>query len=150
VEQSSALFRRLMLRSWTTARLLLALFSNGLRNSASAGPWFGATSVCSAPSGKLYLSPIPEMWATLSLLTWHSNITFLSSSGQNSKLVIHIGPNGENDGKNQVFLTPGLIVGRIPLFWRFKALIGVGYQFAASDVHPSYQSNWILTMRLPF
>jgi hypothetical protein len=96
------------------------------------------------------LSPIPEMWATLSLLTWHSNITFLSSSGQNSKLVIHIGPNGENDGKNQVFLTPGLIVGRIPLFWRFKALIGVGYQFAASDVHPSYQSNWILTMRLPF
>jgi hypothetical protein len=59
-------------------------------------------------------------------------------------------PNGENYGKNQVFLTPGLIVGRIPLFWRFKALIGVGYQFAASDVHPSYQSNWILTVRLPF
>jgi hypothetical protein len=59
-------------------------------------------------------------------------------------------PNGENHGKNQVLLTPGLILGRIPLFWRFKALIGVGYQFAASDVHPSYQSNWILTARLPF
>jgi len=49
-----------------------------------------------------------------------------------------------------VLLTPGLILGRIPLFWRFKALIGVGYQFAASDVHPGYQSNWILTARLPF
>jgi hypothetical protein len=59
-------------------------------------------------------------------------------------------PNGENVTKNQVLLTPGLIIGRIPLFWRVKALIGVGYQFAASPVHPSYQSNWILTARLPF
>lgn len=59
-------------------------------------------------------------------------------------------PNGENVTKNQVFLTPGLILGRIPLFWRVKALVGVGYQFAASNVHPSYQSNWILTCRLPF
>jgi hypothetical protein len=59
-------------------------------------------------------------------------------------------PNGENVTKNQVFLTPGIILGRIPLFWRVKAVIGVGYQFAASNVHPSYQSNWILTARLPF
>ena len=59
-------------------------------------------------------------------------------------------PNGENVTKNQVFLTPGLILGRIPLFWRVKAVIGVGYQFAASNVHPSYQSNWVLTARLPF
>jgi hypothetical protein len=59
-------------------------------------------------------------------------------------------PNGENVTKNQVFLTPGLIVGRIPLFWRVKALVGVGYQFAASAVHPTYQNNWILTVRLPF
>jgi hypothetical protein len=49
-----------------------------------------------------------------------------------------------------VLITPGLILGRIPLFWRFKALIDVGYQFAASDVHPSYQSSWIFTARLPF
>jgi hypothetical protein len=59
-------------------------------------------------------------------------------------------PNGENVTKNQVFLTPGLILGRVPLFWRFKAVVGVGYQFAASNVHPSYQSNWVLTARVPF
>jgi hypothetical protein len=91
-----------MLRSWTTARLLLALFSNGLRNSASAGPW------CALNVSFQY-HIFKFLWPEFEVNYTHW-------------------PNGENDGKNQVFLTPGLIVGRIPLFWRFKALIGVGYR----------------------
>ncbi len=63
----------------------------------------------------------------------------------------------QRGGKNQVFLTPGLILGRFPIKDRVKAIIGVGYQFAVSpkytettEMTPTYNRAWLLSARLTF
>ena len=60
-------------------------------------------------------------------------------------------------GKNQVFLTPGVILGRFPIVDRVKMVVGVGYQFAVSPkvtespvMTPVYDRAWILTARMTF
>jgi hypothetical protein len=58
-------------------------------------------------------------------------------------------PNGRFTGKNQVFLTPSLIVGRIRISKRLKFIMGVGYQVAVTH-HSLYNHNLILTVRTPF
>jgi hypothetical protein len=64
---------------------------------------------------------------------------------------------GERDGKNQLFLTPGIILGRFQLGWRFKLNVGVGYQFAVEPsptikepLTPTLNHQWILTVRAAF
>ncbi len=59
-------------------------------------------------------------------------------------------PNGEHDGLNQLFLTPGLVIGRIPIAGRLGLTAGVGYQIAVTDEHPNYRNNLVLSVRLPF
>lgn len=56
---------------------------------------------------------------------------------------------GPNDGKQQLFLTPGLVVGRIPLHNRIGLTCGAGMQIAATRFH-SYDHALILTARIPF
>jgi hypothetical protein len=56
---------------------------------------------------------------------------------------------GKNAGKRQVFITPGLVVGRIPLTHRIGLTLGAGVQIAATEFHTSAH-NVILSMRLPF
>ncbi len=64
--------------------------------------------------------------------------------------------NGRRGGLNQVFLTPGLVVGRFVLPDGLKASVGVGYQFAvtpgyiANPLTPAYAHAWLLTTRLNF
>ncbi len=58
-------------------------------------------------------------------------------------------PNGTHEGLNQLFLTPGLGFGRIPIAGRVGFMIGVGCQIAVTD-HPLYHNNLILTTRIPF
>ena len=58
-------------------------------------------------------------------------------------------PNGQYSGLNQLFLTPGLVVGRIPIVGRLGLTVGAGCQFALTD-KPLYSRNFILTIRLPF
>ena len=63
---------------------------------------------------------------------------------------------GTRGGKNQVFLTPGLVVGRLPIGDRLGLTVGVGYQAAiaptyrASPLLPAYDHAWIVTTRLSF
>ncbi len=64
---------------------------------------------------------------------------------------------GERDGKTQLFLTPGLILGRFPLYGRMNFVIGAGYQFAVTPkltevpvLTPIYNHAWIVTARTPF
>lgn len=63
---------------------------------------------------------------------------------------------GERSGKDQVFLTPGLILGRFKLCDDSNLIVGAGYQFAVSPkttspvLTPTYDSNWIVTTRLSF
>lgn len=56
---------------------------------------------------------------------------------------------GTSDGKKQTFLTPGLVVGRIPLHNRLGLTFGTGMQIAATHFH-TFDHNLIFTARLPF
>ena len=64
---------------------------------------------------------------------------------------------GERAGKNQAFLTPGLILGRFELFSHARFIIGAGYQFAVSPrqiltpaLTPTYDHSWLMTARVAF
>lgn len=65
-------------------------------------------------------------------------------------------PDGQRGGKNQVFLTPGLVLGRFPVTRQLGATIGVGYQSAitpnyrASPLTPAYNHAWLVSSRLSF
>jgi hypothetical protein len=56
---------------------------------------------------------------------------------------------GPNSGRTQNFITPGIILGRLPIHHRTAFVVGTGFQIATSSFH-AYDHNWILTMRLPF
>jgi hypothetical protein len=58
-------------------------------------------------------------------------------------------PNGEKTGVNQLFLTPGLLIGRIPIHDRIGMTFGAGYQVAVTH-HPIYNNAVIATGRIPF
>ncbi|MBS1851448.1 MAG: hypothetical protein JST79_11085 [Acidobacteria bacterium] len=57
--------------------------------------------------------------------------------------------NGKNDGKKQVFLSPGLVVGKFHLWKRVGMAVGGGVQIAATEFH-SYEHNWVTSIRFPF
>jgi hypothetical protein len=65
-------------------------------------------------------------------------------------------PDGQRGGLNQVYLTPGLVVGRFSLSKDLKFTLGVGYQIAvapqyrANPLAPAYNNNWVFTTRLNF
>jgi len=56
---------------------------------------------------------------------------------------------GPNDGKTQVFLTPGIVFGRFPLWHRLAFTVGGGVQIAATHFR-TYNHKYILTVRFPF
>jgi len=58
-------------------------------------------------------------------------------------------PNGTHEGLNQLFITPGLVLGRFKLWNRVAAGVGAGCQVAVSD-HPLVHRNLILSARLMF
>lgn len=58
-------------------------------------------------------------------------------------------PDGENAGKNEVFLTPGLVIGRLPIYKRVGLTGGAGFQVAVSRFN-RYHNAWILSARIPF
>ncbi|HQT78484.1 MAG TPA: hypothetical protein PLD10_15625 [Rhodopila sp.] len=65
--------------------------------------------------------------------------------------------NGLRAGKNQVFLTPGMILGRFQIYDRAKLILGAGYQFAVSPTQtyepvltPIYNRAWLVTARIAF
>jgi hypothetical protein len=57
--------------------------------------------------------------------------------------------NGKNDGKKQVFLSPGLVVGKFQLWNRVGVALGAGVQIAATQFH-TYEHNWVTSARFPF
>lgn len=58
-------------------------------------------------------------------------------------------PNGPLAGNQQVFVTPGLVIGKIPLSRRVGLTFGAGIQIAATHFHTS-NHNAIISVRLPF
>ncbi len=57
--------------------------------------------------------------------------------------------NGKNAGKKQVFLSPGLVVGRLHLWRRMGFAVGAGVQIAATSFH-TYNHSWVASIRFPF
>jgi hypothetical protein len=58
-------------------------------------------------------------------------------------------PDGTHEGKEQIFVSPGLIFGRFPIWRRLRMVVGAGYQIAVTS-HPLYRNNVDLTVRFPF
>jgi hypothetical protein len=58
-------------------------------------------------------------------------------------------PDGEHEGKEQLFLTPGVLFGRFPIWQRLAMTTGLGYQFAVTK-KPLYYNNFLVTVRFPF
>ena len=56
---------------------------------------------------------------------------------------------GTLDGKKQVFLTPGLVLGSLPVAERLRVAIGAGVQIAVTEFH-QYNHRWVLSLRFPF
>jgi hypothetical protein len=56
---------------------------------------------------------------------------------------------GTLDGKKQVFLTPGLVLGSFPLAERLHLTVGGGLQIAVTRFHQD-DHRWILSVRFPF
>jgi hypothetical protein len=57
--------------------------------------------------------------------------------------------NGKNHGKKQVFLSPGVVVGKFHLWKRVGLAVGGGVQIAVTEFH-TYEHNWVTSIRFPF
>lgn len=58
-------------------------------------------------------------------------------------------PTGEHQGLNQLLITPGLVIGRIPIYGRVGMTFGLGCQFPVTD-QGTIHRNVILSGRIPF
>ena len=56
---------------------------------------------------------------------------------------------GLQAGMKQAFVTPGVVIGRIPLKGHLKLAFGAGFQVAATSYH-TYNHRLVFTLRLPF
>lgn len=61
-------------------------------------------------------------------------------------ILFHDGP---HDGQQQVFLSPGLVVGKIHLWRRLGLTVGAGEQIAVTRFH-TFNHNRVLSVRFPF
>ncbi|HTV32243.1 MAG TPA: hypothetical protein VME69_03960 [Methylocella sp.] len=64
---------------------------------------------------------------------------------------------GERVNRNQLLVSPGILIGRFRIYDRLKLNIGIAYQVAVVPEHhitepltPLYNHAWILSARLPF
>lgn len=114
----------------------------------AAGKGFGdfdvqTTAGISLPDGGLQRLGMPVAWNTA--FQYH----VLRYLWPEFEINYNWWPNGEREGQTQVFLTPGIIVGRIPIDDRVGLTVGAGYQVAVTN-HPAYHHNVVLTGRIPF
>ena len=58
-------------------------------------------------------------------------------------------PNGDRHGDQQLFITPGIVIGKIPLWKRLGVTVGAGFQVAVTK-HATYHNASIVSFRLPF
>jgi hypothetical protein len=56
---------------------------------------------------------------------------------------------GPDNGKTQVFMTPGLVIGKFPIHKRLALTFGGGFQIATTHFHRN-NHNGIFTIRFPF
>jgi hypothetical protein len=117
-----------------------------------AGKGFGNFDIQSAIGGILPMSSTLTIGRTISWNTvaQYKVGRYLWPELEANASYYHGGP---NDGRNQVFLTPGLIVSKIKLCQdpkdRLGLVVGTGMQIATSKWH-SYNHSLVLTVRMTF
>ena len=57
-------------------------------------------------------------------------------------------PHGTHEGLNQLFITPGMVLGKFSIWERVGLMLGARCQVAVSD-KPIYHRNIIVTGRIP-
>jgi hypothetical protein len=116
------------------------------------GKGFGQFDIQSAIGGILPTSSVPTIGRTI---LWNSVAQYKVGKYFWPELEANASyfHGGANDGRNQVFLTPGLIVSKIKFHKdpkdRLGLVLGTGMQIATSHYH-SYNHSLILTGRLTF
>lgn len=60
-----------------------------------------------------------------------------------------IWPNGQRGRNDQVFLTPGVVAGTVPIHDRIGLSLGIGYQVSVTN-QPAYNHAVIFSGRMPF
>lgn len=58
-------------------------------------------------------------------------------------------PEGAREGRSQLYLTPGIAIGRFPIWERLAVTVAAGYQLAVTD-RPTNDHALIVSARLPF
>jgi hypothetical protein len=58
-------------------------------------------------------------------------------------------PNGDRSRINQLYITPGIVLGKFAVGKRLGFTVGVGYQIAATE-DAKYNHNVVLSARMPF
>jgi hypothetical protein len=117
-----------------------------------AGKGFGKFDVQSALGGVLPTSSVPTIGRTI---LWNTTAQYKIGKYFWPELEANASyfRGGANDGKNQVFLTPGLMVSKIKLRQESKDrlgfVLGAGMQIATSSFH-SYNHGLVLTGRIVF
>lgn len=128
-------------------------FSNGARDAVitptlAAGKGWGKFDVqctlgASLPTGDTNIIGRSILWNTA--FQYHLLHKLWPEVEMNSAFFI----DGPRTGKKQIFLTPALVVGRIPLWRRLGLSIGIGVQIATTHFYTN-NHNWILSVRFPF
>jgi hypothetical protein len=125
----------------------------------AAGKGFGRFDVTSTAGGSL---PITNSAGLGHTITWNNVVQYKAGSGSTWHVWPEVEANtsfykgGSTDGKTAVFMTPGVVIGRIPLSHdatgkpgRLGLTFGAGEQIAVSSYHPDNHAL-VLTVRLPF
>jgi hypothetical protein len=124
------------------------------------GKGFGLLALTMTAGGSLPVSNAKGLGHTIA---WNSAVQYRLAPGGVLRFLwpeVEINSNfyrgGANDGKETVFVTPGLVVGRIPLTHdenggpgRLGVTLGVGEQIALTRIYTT-NHNLIFTARLPF
>jgi hypothetical protein len=58
-------------------------------------------------------------------------------------------PNGTHEHLNQLFITPGVVIGKFPIYNRLSCMLAVGCQVAVTE-NPLYHRSIIFSSRFPF
>ena len=108
-----------------------------------------ATSTCNRRLGSRFRTAAWIGWDGRSSGIPPSSIGSSNISGRNLKPTTPGFRRACDTGQSQLFLTPGLLIGRIPIHERVGVTFGAGYQVAVTD-HPTYHNAVILSARIPF
>ena len=136
----------------TTGSYKIGTLRNQINPTVIAGRGFGRFDVQSSIGGVL---PVGSVHTVGRNVVWNTvgqyrATNLLWPEVEVNSTFYHLGP---NDGKNQTFLTPGMMTSRIPLTRdktnRLGVIVGAGMQIATSGFH-GYNRALVISCRITF